>query len=416
VNIRSKLRNNKTLFVNFSYLSILQIFIIVFPLLTYPYLIRVIGLELYGVVLYGQTLMTYVSLLINFGFNMSSSREVAIHRENPTELSRIVSTTYFCKFLLWLLCAGLYFTVISIVPFFQEYYWVYALSYMLTINELLLPIWFFQGIEKMKYITLVNVSTRLIFVVAIFVVVHHREDYLYVPLLNGIGSLFGGLMALYIVIRKERVPLRLPRLSDIKGGFSASLPLFVSTLSTQLYANVNKLVVGTFLGMSEVTIYDLGEKIVRLIKIPVQMISQTTFPKISRERNIGFLNRLMRILGLTVSFIYVLLFILSPWIVKVFTGMELPMATDVMRILGISVIFSSLNLFMGGNRLVPFGHSKIYMRVMVQNCLSYFVCLALLYFIGGIDVYTISLLSIFVEIVCCAQLLYWNNRLGILRK
>lgn len=416
MDIRGKLRNNKTLFANFSYLSVLQIFIIAFPLLTYPYLVRVVGLELYGVVLYGQTLMTYVSLLINFGFNMSSSREVAVHRDNPYELSRIVSTTYFCKFLLWLLCAVVYFAVISTVPFFQKHYWVYALSYLLTINELLLPIWFFQGIEKMKYITLVNVSARLLFVVAIFAVVHRPEDYLYVPLLNGIGSLVGGMMALYIVKQKEHISFRLPKRSEIRAGFSASLPLFVSTLSVQLYANVNKLVVGAFLGMSEVTIYDLGEKIVRLIKIPVSMVSQVTFPRISRERNIRFLNRLMKGIGVIVTVVYLILFCLSPWIVKVFTGLELQMATDVMRILGISVIFSSLNLFMGGNRLVPFGYSKVYMRVMVQNCISYFVGLAALYLFGIINVYTISALSIMVEIVCCVSLYRENRRIGLLNE
>ncbi len=333
-------------------------------------------------VLYGQTLMTYVSLVINFGFNMSSSREVAMHRDNLSVLSQIVSTTYFCKTVLWILCGAIYFSLISIFPFFREYYAVYALSYLLTINELLLPTWFFQGIEKMKYITIVNVSARLIFVIAIFIVVRHREDYLYVPLLNGLGALFGGGMALYIVKRKERISFSLPTFSRVKEGFLVAFPLFVSSVSTQLYANVNKLVVGTFLGMSEVAIYDLGEKIVRMIKMPVVMISQVTFPRISREQNIRFLNRLMKSVGSVVIVVYILLFILSPWIVEVFTGTELPMATSIMRILGISVIFSSLNLFMGGNRLVPFGYSQIYMRVMMQNCLSYFIGLVLLQYFG----------------------------------
>ena len=415
MNLRGKLRNNKTLFVNFSYLSVLQIFIIVFPLLTYPYLIRVIGLELYGVVLYGQTLMTYVSLLINFGFNMSSSREVAIHRDNPAELSRIVSTTYFCKFLLWLLCAGVYFAVISVVPFFQEYYWVYALSYLLTINELLLPIWFFQGIEKMKYITLVNVSTRLVFVVAIFVVVHRREDYLYVPLLNGIGALLGGAMALYIVRRKEKIVFRLPRRTEVKAGFSASLPLFVSTVSTQLYANVNKLVVGAFLGMSEVTIYDLGEKIVRLMKIPVSMLMQVTFPKISRERNIGFVNTVTRYVAVITTFIYIVLFFTSPIIIYLFTGQELIDGVNIMRILGLSVIIACVNSFMGANRLVPYGYSVQYMRVMIQNCAFYMLAIAALCLLDKITMYSISVMAISVEILCFCQLFYWSYRLGLLK-
>ena len=72
-----KLMRNKTVLVNFSYLSILQIFTIVFPLLTYPYLLRVVGLELYGVLVFAQTIISYVSLVINFGFNMSGARNVA---------------------------------------------------------------------------------------------------------------------------------------------------------------------------------------------------------------------------------------------------------------------------------------------------------------------------------------------------
>ena len=75
-----KLMRNKTVLVNFSYLSILQIFTIVFPLLTYPYLLRIIGLELYGVLVFAQAIISYVSLVINFGFNMSGARSVAVYK------------------------------------------------------------------------------------------------------------------------------------------------------------------------------------------------------------------------------------------------------------------------------------------------------------------------------------------------
>ena len=72
---QDKLSRNKTVLANFSYLSILQVFTILFPLLTYPYLLRVIGLELYGVIVFAQAIINYVSLVINFGFNMSGARK-----------------------------------------------------------------------------------------------------------------------------------------------------------------------------------------------------------------------------------------------------------------------------------------------------------------------------------------------------
>lgn len=204
---QDKLSRNKTVLANFSYLSLLQVFTILFPLLTYPYLLRVIGLELYGVIIFAQTIINYVSLVINFGFNMSGARDVAVHKEDKVRLSQIVSSTYLCKFILWIVCLIVYLSVISIVPFFRDYYWVYLLSFLLTLNELLLPIWFFQGIEKMKYITIVNLSARLLFVAAIFLFVREREDYLLVPLLNGIGTILAGGLSLYIVLGKEKINL-----------------------------------------------------------------------------------------------------------------------------------------------------------------------------------------------------------------
>ena len=193
--LQERLGRNKTILANFSYLSLLQVFAILFPLLTYPYLLRVIGLELYGVIIFAQSIINYVSLVINFGFNMSGARNVATYKQDRARLSRII---YWCKFILWLVCLVLYLSVISMVPFFEDHYWVYILSFLLTFNELMLPIWFFQGIEKMKYITFVNLSARLLFVVAIFLFIHRQEDYLLVRSYTGWLSLF-----IYLVGKRE---------------------------------------------------------------------------------------------------------------------------------------------------------------------------------------------------------------------
>lgn len=401
--------------MNFSYLSVLQLFIIVFPLLTYPYLLRVIGLELYGVIIFSQAIVVYVSLLINFGFNMSSSKDVAVHKSDPRELSRIVSSTYLCKFILWIICLVVYMTVITVFPFFKQYYWIYFLSFMLTFNELMLPIWFFQGIEKMKYITLVNLSARLLFVIAIFVFVKNEKDYLYVPLLNGIGAIVAGLISLYIVVYREKATLVLVPFSEIKSGFKVAFPLFVSTLSTQIYVNVNKLIIGSFLGMSDVTIYDLAEKVVNVIKLPIMMISQTVFPKISRERNIKFVNKVMFLVVGIVSVVYLFLFFGSKWIVYLFTGHYIDEVVSVIRILGLSAIFVSFNYFLGGNRLVPFGYSSTYMKVMIGNCLFFLLGVSLLWITGAINIYTITVMAVLVEFFCLISLYRINKKLKLLR-
>ena len=156
---------------------------------------------------------------------MSGARKVAVYKEDKVLLSRIVSSTYLCKLILWLICLVVYLLIISLVPFFKDYYWVYVLSFLLTFNELLLPIWFFQGIEKMKYITIVNLSARLLFVVAIFLFVREREDYLIVPLLNGFGAILAGCLSLYIVLGKERIKIVRDTYAGIEIGLSGEFPV-----------------------------------------------------------------------------------------------------------------------------------------------------------------------------------------------
>ena len=411
---QDKLSRNKTVLANFSYLSLLQVFTILFPLLTYPYLLRVIGLELYGVIVFAQTIINYVSLVINFGFNMSGARDVAVHKEDKVRLSRIVSSTYLCKFILWIVCLIVYLSVISIVPFFRDYYWVYLLSFLLTLNELLLPIWFFQGIEKMKYITIVNLSARLLFVAAIFLFVREREDYLLVPFLNGIGTILAGGLSLYIVLGKEKINLFVIPIKDLKSAYKESFPLFVSSLSTQIYVNVNKLVIGSFLGMSEVSIYDMADKVLHLMKLPISMMAQAVFPKISRERNIRFVNRVMFLVAGTVLLAYICVFIGSDWIVYLFTGEYMEEASIIMRLLGESAILVSFNGFLGGNRLVPFGYSSVYMKTMVGNCLFFLAGTGLLLLTHTINMYTVTVMAVAVEVFCFVSLIYRNWRLGLL--
>ena len=399
---------------NFSYLSILQVFTILFPLLTYPYLLRVIGLELYGVIVFAQSIIIYISLVINFGFNMSSAKDVAIHKEDKEKLSRIVSTTYISKFILWVICGVGYLIVITTFDFFREYYWVYFLSYLLTFNELLLPTWFFQGIEKMKYITIVNVSSRLVFVAAIFLFVKEKSDYLYVPLLNGIGAIVAGLLALYIVFKKEGVQFWLSSIYGIREDYKRSFPLFVSSISTQIYLNVNKLVVGSCLGMSEVAIYDIGEKVLHLMKLPIQMVAQATFPKISREKNIHYINRLIFLIIGVVLVGYIIVFVCSSWIVYLFTGEYITKAILVIRVLTLSAVLGSVNYFLAGNRLIPLGYSVLYMRIMLLNCLLYLFVLTALYIMDYVSIYVVAWLSVLIEVFSLCILLIQCKKNNIL--
>lgn len=410
----SKIKENRTVLTNFSYLTLLQIFTLLGPLITYPYLVRTIGLQLYGIVIFAQVLVSYISLIVDFGFNSIGAKEIASNRDNPNVISEIVSSVQLNKLIIWIICFIIYLIIVCFVPFFKDYKFVYISSFFITFNELLFPVWFFQGIEKMKYTTYINIFVKLMFILLIFIAVKDESDYIYIPLLNSLGALVAGLFSFYVIINKEKIRLCWIPLSKLIYYFKESVSLFISVLSVRLYLNINKLVVGSCLGMSEVAIYDLGEKIATTMKIPIGMIGQATFPKISRERDIRYINRLMYIVVGLAILGYMVLFLFTPFIVKLFTGDNSVDAITIVRILGLSGIFAAGNYFLGGNRLIPLGHKNEYMKVMILNCLFYFFLLLILYIVDFLNLYSISAVTVTVEIFNTLSLIRWNRRLNIL--
>jgi PST family polysaccharide transporter len=412
--LKGKIKNNKNIAVNFSYLSVLQIFKIILPFLTYPYLLRVLGKELYGSIIFAQAIIIYVTLFVDFGFNISGAKATAVNRDDKTKLSEIVSAIYTSKFTMWIICLVIYMLIICFLPFARKDFWLYFITFFISMNELLLPIWFFQGIEKMQYTTFVNIITQLFFTVAIFFTVHQKSDYLLVPILNSMGAVLGGSFASYIVFKKEKVKFVLLPFKTIYLYFKESLPLFASIASVQFYLRINKILVGSFLGMSEVAIYDLGEKISGLLKVPIQILNQATFPKTSREKNVSFINKVMLLSFVSVSVAYLCVFVFSKWIVLVFMGEPNQMAVNIIRILCLSAVFGSLNTFLAGGRLIPFGYSSVYMKLVIRNVLFFFSVIGILWITNTITVYSLALMIVLVEIFYLLSLLYRTDKLHIL--
>ncbi|MBR2202392.1 MAG: oligosaccharide flippase family protein [Bacteroidales bacterium] len=110
------LKRNKIIFENFSYLTLFQVLSLVFPLITYPYLTRTLGTELYGLVITAQILSSYCSILIQFVFPLVSARHISLHKDNKDELSKIMSSILCMQLILWILSFLIYLGVIYLSP------------------------------------------------------------------------------------------------------------------------------------------------------------------------------------------------------------------------------------------------------------------------------------------------------------
>ena len=388
--IFEKLKQHKKIIENFSYLSILQILSLITPLITYPYLVRILGEIMYGTVIFAQAVIAYFNILVVFGFNFTAARDVSLHRDNPKKLSEIVSAVTIIKTLFLIISLLLISCYMFYTP--KMDYSLYYLSFWICLNEILFPTWFFQGIEEMKYITFINFGIRVLFIGMIFVFIKSPDDYLFFPLLNGIGALLAGVISFSLLYKKYKLQIVKVPLKTLIKYVKSSYHLFISNVSIQIYVNANKIIIGHFLGMREVTYYDLAEKITNMGKVPQSMINQVLYPKIALEKNKTFLKKVLKGTILMNVVLYLIVFLFSHQIVTYFGGNE-----TVLRILFLTVPIIGISNVLMILTLLPFGYNKSFTRIVFLSAFFYLLIVLIFYGFNCISLYTLTATNVVVE-------------------
>ena len=207
---RIAVKRHKTIIENFSWVAIVEVFMLLAPLITYPYLTKALGMELFGLVITAQILASYATLIIDFGSNSVVAKHVSINRDNKKMLSEIVCSVFIVRSTLWLACLLLYSLVVCLVPSYRNEWLLFLLTYGLTLNDVLFPRYFFQGIEKMRISSIINICIKLLFIFLIFIVVRTSEDYLFVPILYTIGYTLAGFISIIILFGMMKLQFYIP--------------------------------------------------------------------------------------------------------------------------------------------------------------------------------------------------------------
>jgi len=272
----------KILISNFFSLSVLQGVNYILPLITLPYLIRVLGIEYFGLLAFATAIVTYFQILSDYGFNLTATREISIHRDDKEKIIEIFSAVMTIKVILMMIS----FLLLAILVFsferFTKDFLVYFLTFGMVIGQVLFPIWFFQGMERMKYITYLNILSKGIFTLAIFIFVHEQSDYYLVPLLTSIGFIVSGIWALFLIKKEFKIDFQFQRYLVIKKYFIDGWDVFVSRIFVSLYTTINVLLLGFFTNHTIVGYYSVAEKIVNSVGGLFNPVNQTIYPYMAK--------------------------------------------------------------------------------------------------------------------------------------
>ena len=370
--IISKLKRYKTLGKNFSYLMILQTSTILIQFFMYPYIIRTVGLSNWGIVVFAQNIVSFFNIFINFGLDIVSVKEISIHRASKKKLSEIFSAIFILRSLFFFMSLFVYIILVNIIPSFQDKKIIFYYSFCFCIAEWLLPVWFFQGIEKMQYITFITLSSKILLALCVFVFIKKQSDYYLIPLFNGIGSLLGGIIGLYLVFKKYKLNIVIPHINILKKYLYESIPIFLSKAVIIIKDKTNLILISSFLGTSEVAIYDIAERIRALISLIQSIINKVIYPKVSIEKNMCFVKKIIILNEAIIFCIVCFLQIFLKDIYILFTGNYIDNLLPI-RILLLIPFITAFSVPLSSNCMLIFNHSKALLYGMILTTLFYLV-------------------------------------------
>ncbi len=364
-------KKHKILASNFVYLSLLQGLNLLLPLITFPYLIRVLGVEYFGLLSFSFAFVTYFQIVTDYGFNATGTRDISLVVDDYEKQNLVFNQIMSAKLFLVVVSFVVMMALVFSFKIFRTYWIIYFFSFGSIFGQAIFPVWYFQGIQKMKYITYLNLATKLIFTLALFIFVREKADFYLVPVFNALGFIFAGIFALFYIRKDFNIRFKMQPLSGIIEQLQKSKYVFLSELKISLFTNTNTLILGILAGNHAVGYFSAAEKLARAIGNFQTPISNTIFPYLSKEMTVDKLKTIQKIKKITLfgailfSLIIMVCFCFAEQIIEIIYGRQMFAAVLIFRIVILIPLLSFLDTMFGKQILLNLGKDKLYFRVIL---------------------------------------------------
>jgi PST family polysaccharide transporter len=402
---------NKKLLNNFIALFTLQGLNYILPLITLPYLVRVLGVENFGLINFIGATIGYFAIFIGFGFSLSATRQVAMFNKDIYKISNVFSSVIVCQILLSLVSL-IFLTLVIIIFFekFRDYWYVYFLFMSVPIANVFFPVWFFQGMEKMKFITFLNTFSKLTFTVAIFIFIKDKNDFYLVPFFTFFGTFLASIVALLIIFYKFKIRFYIPNKNSLIYQFNESKYIFLSTIVGSSYTISITFILGLLTNNTVVGYFSGADRIIKALQGVFQPVITTLYPHISQlktqdeNQSILLLKKTIKIVLLVSFTISIIIFSFAEQIVDLILGSEYSISVISLKIMSIVPVFVAIGSVISVLIMLSFGRSAELSKIYIKTgTISLIITPTLIYFFQGlgasVSVLLVELLALSLMIV-----------------
>ncbi|WP_336732947.1 flippase [Chryseobacterium sp. VD8] len=359
----------KKLVRNIASLGIIQIVNYIFPLITVPYVSRIIGPDGYGIINYAMAFIGYFTLLIAYGFDLTATRRISQNSNNKEYINEVVSEVFTSRIILYAVSCILF--VISLYFFtpIQKDLSVAVILFTGCISTVISPQYIFQGLQELEIFAKLNFVKGIINTALVFILIKHSSDYYWIPLLSTIFLISTNIFLFLYAIRKFQIKYRLV---SFRKSFKLILDermIFFSTIVISLYTSTNTVVLGFFADNKEVGYYTTSQNFLNIVNSMLMIpISTALYPfigrafSVSREHGITLIKKIVPIVFYLTFFASVAVLLFAPFLVRLIYGHQFDNSINVLKIISFIPFIVGLSNIFGIQLMLNLGLDKMFFR------------------------------------------------------
>lgn len=314
--------NNQKNLVNLVIYGFGQGFNLVTPLLVVPYIVSKCGEEGYGKIGVGMAMAFFIMVCIDYGSEIIGVKEVAINRGNKKMLEQVFITTYATKFIILLLALLLISILFYALPYFYVERKLFFLSLFMVVGQFINPTWFLQGIENFKWITTLNILSKIIYLAGVFLFIHQASDYIYNNLIWGVGMIAANGITWFYIYFNHSFSFSNLNMKSVRKMIKENFSIFSSQIfvSLQMYSPI--LLISLFGGNIMAGQFKIVDQIIVVFKTYILLFFNFVYPRVCYllDNSIKEALRFWRLFnGLNFIFVTLLMVITSVSSVKIVT-------------------------------------------------------------------------------------------------
>lgn len=339
----------KTLYKNMISVGVLQVANYLIPFLVLPIISRILGASLFGSVSYAQNIVTYLTLLVNYGFEYSATRQISLARDDKAHTDRLFWSVIASKSMLLVVS----FVILALLPLFVPRvacdFRLYLYTALTNIGIVFFPTWYLQGVQKMDKMAWANFFIKLLGAVLVLAFVREAAAYRLYPLLLSVASIVIGIGALVYVVKHFGISRPVVTRASLREVLGAGAPIFLNNVFVSLYTTANMTILGIYAADDVIGYFSAAQRLILALNMVLVLpVSMAVYPEISRRfvasksEGLRFLKRVILWAGLASVAAALVTYALAPWIIRIMYGNGYAPSVELLRWLSPVPVFVML--------------------------------------------------------------------------